>query len=314
MNQSRLDHRELLRSLSLEQRKDLTRKSDWPGLAYLGLHVGLILLLGGLIVWKPPYWPVLLLPQGVLIVFLFTLLHETVHRTAFETLWLNKAVAWVCGFLILLPPAWFRYFHFEHHRHTQDPERDPELAAPKPDSLWRYLVHLSGLPVWRSHLATLLRNASGRCEDVFVPRERRSKLRREARTMLAVYALLLAGSLAFGTAALAYAWLLPLLLGQPFLRLYLLAEHGRCPEVANMLANSRTVFTNRIVRTLAWNMPYHAEHHAYPAVPFHRLPDFHAITQSHLRVTERGYLRFHAGYLAKRGGSARQDGLPDGVT
>ena len=30
-------------------------------------------------------------------------------------------------------------------------------------------------------------------------------------------------------------WLVPVLLGQPFLRLYLLAEHGDCPEVVNLV-------------------------------------------------------------------------------
>ena len=86
---------------------------------------------------------------------------------------------------------------------------------------------------------------------------------------------------------------MPVLFGQPFLRAYLLAEHARCPHVANMLENTRTTFTTALVRFVAWNMPYHAEHHAYPAVPFHKLPRFHQIVRAHLRSTERGYVRFH---------------------
>ena len=82
-----------------------------------------------------------------------------------------------------------------------------------------------------------------------------------------------------------WVWILPCLPGQPVLRLYLLAEHGRCPFVADMLKNTRTTFTNRIVRFLAWNMPYHVEHHTLPQVPFHRLPDLHDRMQPHLKVT-----------------------------
>ncbi|TIT85032.1 MAG: fatty acid desaturase, partial [Mesorhizobium sp.] len=115
------------------------------------------------------YWPVLMLPQGILIVFLFTLLHETVHRTAFETQWLNDAVARLCSLAIALPADWFRYFHFAHHRFTQDPQNDPELAFPKPETLRQYIVHVSGLPVWWGHFKTLYRNASGRCRDSYVP-------------------------------------------------------------------------------------------------------------------------------------------------
>ena len=91
-----------------------------------------------------------------------------------------------------------------------------------------------------------------------------------------------------------------LLLGQPVLRLYLLAEHGRCPFVANMFENTRTTFTNALVRRLAWNMPYHAEHHAWPVVPFHRLPDLHVMTAPHLRVTAPGYAAFTVDYAQGR--------------
>ena len=79
-------------------------------------------------------------------------------------------------------------------------------------------------------------------------------------------------SLWLQTAVLLWVWIIPALLGQPFLRLYLLAEHGCCAFVANMFENSRTTFTGPLVRFLAWNMPYHAEHHAFPTVPFYRLP------------------------------------------
>ena len=78
-------------------------------------------------------------------------------------------------------------------------------------------------------------------------------------------------------------------LGQPALRLYLLAEHTGCPAVPDMLANSRTVLTNTVIRWLAWNMPYHAEHHAYPWLPFHALPAVHESLRGHLRVTAPGY-------------------------
>ncbi|QMU57956.1 MAG: hypothetical protein GKR98_06935 [Boseongicola sp.] len=49
---------------------------------------------------------------------------------------------------------------------------------------------------------------------------------------------------------------------------------------------------------LAWNMPYHAEHHAYPQVPFYKLPELHELTAEHLAVTEAGYRRFMRGYVA----------------
>ncbi len=297
-----MDHREFVAALSRDKKQELTRKSDRRGLSALAVHMGGIVLLGVLIGLRVPLWPVLLLPQGILIIFLFTTLHETIHRTAFKTVWINDAVARFCGFLIVLPADWFRYFHFAHHRHTQDPERDPELASPKPETWRHYVWHVSGLPIWASHVTTLVRNARGRCVDEYVPVSARGKVTSEARWMLVAYGLLAAGSIGLGWPLLLFVWVVPALLGQPFLRLYLLAEHGRCAFVANMFENSRTTFTNRLVRRLAWNMPYHAEHHAFPGVPFHRLPQFHALTREHLVETEEGYWRFHEKYARALGG------------
>lgn len=292
-----MDHREIVTSLSQEQRDRLTERSDIPGLPLLFLHWGAIIALGTLIAFKVPYWPLLMLPQGILIVFLFTLLHETIYQTAFRSPWLNEAVARAASFMLALPADWFRYFHFAHHRFTQDPENDPELAFAKPETRWQYVKHVSGLLVWRGHLATLVTNASGRCRDRYVPPKGAAKVRNEARVMIALYAVLIALSLYFATPALLFAWVLPALLGQPFLRLYLLAEHGRCPLVANMLENTRTTITNMMVRKLAWNMPYHTEHHAYPGVPFHRLPEFHSLIKCHLKEIERGYIHFNVKYI-----------------
>lgn len=293
---AQMDHRQLVAALPVAQREVLTRRLDRPGLVHLAGHLGLALGLGGLIAARVPGWQALLPVQGVVLVFLFTLLHETVHETPFRSIWLNKAVGRMCSLVLALPYNWFRYFHLAHHRFTQDPLNDPELATPKPATWWQYVRHVSGLPVWWSHIKTLVTNAARRNADGFVPPRGQAMVTREARLMLVVYAGLALASWAAGSAVLVWVWLVPLLFGQPFLRLYLLAEHGRCAFVANMLENSRTTFTNRFVRFLAWNMPYHAEHHAFPAVPFHQLPAFHELAVCHLKETEQGYAQFTAKY------------------
>lgn len=292
-----MDHRTIIASLSPEVRDRLTEKSDRAGLVHLAVHWGLIVALGTLIIARVPLWWLLLLPQGILIVFLFTLLHEAVHLTPFRTPWLNNLAARVSGFLLFLPSDWFRYFHFAHHRYTQDPENDPELASPKPDTLMQYIVHVSGIPVYWGEIKGLFINALDRNRGSYIPPKGYPKVRAEARVMLVLYALLAGLSIYFHSAVLIWVWLLPALIGQPFLRLYLLAEHGRCAFVANMLENTRTTKTTWLVRKLAWNMPYHAEHHSYPGVPFHRLPEFHAIIEDRLKVVENGYVRFNARYI-----------------
>ncbi len=288
-----IDHRAIIASLSPAERATLTGRSDAPGLFRFAVHFGCILAGAALILVGTPFWWLLLVPQGILIVFLFTALHEAIHETAFRSTRLNQAVAAISGFLVLIPPVWFRYFHFAHHRHTHDPDHDPELMSPKPETTAQYLRYLSGIPLWTGMAKTILRNAFVDSAEPYVPEKGRAKVKREARLFLLLYAMLAAGSFAVGSTALLWAWVVPALIGQPFLRAYLLAEHTRCPHVANMLENTRTTFTTALVRFVAWNMPYHAEHHAYPAVPFHKLPRFHQMIRDHLKVTERGYARFN---------------------
>jgi len=88
---------------------------------------------------------------------------------------------------------------------------------------------------------------------------------------------------------------------QPALRLYLLAEHGDCPQVANMFANTRTTFTNRAMCWLAWNMPYHTEHHVWPSVPFSKLPILSKRLKDHLQVTSPGYIAFQRDFFVNAG-------------
>ena len=293
-----INHGQLMADLSPAEREDLLQQSDAPGLARLTGQLGAIVLLGAAITLRVPYWPLLILPQGILIAFLFCPLHEAIHRTAFRSDALNAVTAHITGFLKLMSPRWFGYFHNAHHAYTQDPKRDPELATPKPQTLGQYLFYLTGLTEWTSRIRILLTNAAGRNADTFVPARARDKVARQARVYLGLYIALIGLSFLAGSTALLWAWVIPALVGQPFLRAYLLAEHGLCPYVANMLENTRTTFTTRLVRLIAWNMPYHAEHHAQPSVPFHKLPDLHALARTKLRVTQNGYIAFQQKYLS----------------
>ena len=103
--------------------------------------------------------------------------------------------------------------------------------------------------------------------------------------------------LLFGWATPLLYWIGPQLLGQPPLRAYLLAEHTGCTEDRNGLTNTRTTLTWAPVRLLMWDMPYHAEHHLFPSIPFHRLADAHALIRAKLGYLQPGYVRWNAGFV-----------------
>ena len=288
-------HREAINALSDDELTRLKETSDGPGLVHLGGHVALLIATGTAVLLAPnwPLWIVAATAHGIALIFLFTLEHETIHATAFRSPWLNRALAEVTGALVVVPPRWFRYFHFAHHRHTQDVERDPELATPKPSGWRSYLLHLSGLPYWKAQLSTIVGNAIGRNVGSYVPASAKGRIVTEARLTLAGYVGFAGLCVIAGWTWPLELWLVPLVLGQPFLRAYLLAEHGACSLVADMLMNTRTTFTNRIVRFLAWNMPYHTAHHVLPVVPFHRLGGLTALLERRLGTTAAGYLDAH---------------------
>lgn len=292
-----MDHKAFLATLPPATRTALTTRNDAAGLVHLTGHLGAILLVGALIGSGVPFWWLLLPVQGILLIFLFTLEHECTHKTPFANAGLNDIVGHACGLILMLPFRWFRYFHLAHHKWTNLPGQDPELDAPKPQSRAAWVWHVSGLPFWGASLRLIPVLAVGGGQAAYLPPGAMAGIGREARAMLAVYAVALA-SLWF-TPMLLWVWIVPVLIGQPFLRLYLLAEHDDCPPVANMFMNTRTTLTNRLMRALAWNMPYHIEHHVWPAVPFHRLPAAHWLMRDHLGVTAAGYVAFTRDYLAR---------------
>jgi fatty acid desaturase len=97
-------------------------------------------------------------------------------------------------------------------------------------------------------------------------------------------------AIGFGYDGVLIYWFIPALLAQPFLRALLAAEHTGCSHDQNGLTNTRTTAASFPIRLLMWNMPFHAEHHLYPVVPFHQLPALHAHVRERQRYRAPSYL------------------------
>ena len=97
-------------SVEREQLRLLYRRSNVCGLKRLSAHLVLIVIAAvgvhqteSIQLYIPAAFVL-----GVVGTFLFAPLHESIHRTAFRSRWLNDTVARVAGFLLLLPPRYFR--------------------------------------------------------------------------------------------------------------------------------------------------------------------------------------------------------------
>jgi fatty acid desaturase len=296
--------------LSGDELRRLQQRSDGRGLVRLLVHLAAICLTGScyLFTLAAPGSSRTLVALccvgfGFTLVTMFAAMHESVHRTAFRTLWLNNGVGWFAGLLAFYNSTFYRHYHGWHHRFTQIPGRDPELEDPKPTDLRTYLWELTGLPWWRGKIRTFVALARGRLGGYGFLNDRTGpQVVRSARLQLLVYGVGIAVSLAAGRPWFVTLWLLPVIAAQPLLRAILLAEHTGCSEDDNALSNTRTTHTVFPVRLLMWEMPYHAEHHRYPALPFFALAPAHDVVgPSLVHVARRGYLGFHVALIKSFG-------------
>ena len=278
-----------------ERLKKLALRSDALGLAFAAGHLLTLVATGALLatalgtIWALPA----MVLHGIVIVHLFAPFHEASHFTAFRSRRLNDVTAWVTGLALGLPPTHFRLEHSAHHAHTNLPEQDPEFI-PHTATRRGYALYATALPYFRSLLSSLLRHprtAWTPVEESFLSESVRPRVQREAILMWAVYGTIALASLLAQSWAAVTFWLLPRVLGEPFMRLVRMSEHGACPKVLDMLRNTRTVHTLLPLRLLNWNNAYHAEHHALPMIPFHALPALHQHLGPHLTELEEGYAR-----------------------
>ena len=287
-----------LKPLSPTMLRELSVRSNLRGAAQSLGHYGMIVLVGALIwlvssrhglLWALP----LVVLQGYLVAFLFMAVHETAHKTAFKSRGFNLVVGNLSAFIIGLPYEYYCLFHWDHHRYTQDPDKDPELiVGVKPKSDTQLAIAYSGLLQVAGRLRLMLGHAViGKVVVPWIPENKRIIIVVEARAYLAIYALLFALSLWFSSALLLWVWIVPLVIGQFFLRPYLYAEHTGCERARSAFQNTRTIYTGAIVKWIAWNMPYHVEHHAYPSIPFHALPKLNEIVDGEIVYRGRGYIR-----------------------
>ncbi len=205
--------------------------------------------------------------------------HEASHGTAFRSDWMNNALYEIASFMVMRESVVWRWSHTRHHSDTIIVGRDPEIAVPRPPDIQTLVLSFINLPVYRKYFIQLIRHSLGQMsadEKTFIPEFAFPKIYRNARIVVAIYLAVVALSIYMGS-------ILPLmfvglanLFGSWIMVIYGLTQHaGLAENVLDHRLNCRTVYMNPIHRFLYWNMNYHVEHHMFPLVPYHRLPELH---------------------------------------
>jgi Na+-transporting NADH:ubiquinone oxidoreductase subunit F len=209
--------------------------------------------------------------------------HEAGHGTAFKTDWMNKALYEISSFMVMRESTLWHWSHVRHHSDTIIVGRDPEIAVPRPADLKGILLSFFNLPVYPKYFHQIVTHAIGRisaAEKTYIPESEFPKVCSRARIYVSIYAAVIA-------LAIATRSFLPLMYvgfaniyGSWLMLLYGLTQHaGLAENVLDHRLNCRTVHMNVLNRYLYWNMNYHVEHHMFPLVPYHALPQLHAVVR-----------------------------------
>ena len=209
--------------------------------------------------------------------------HESGHGTAFKTDWMNNTLYEIASFMVMRESIVWRWSHTRHHSDTIIVGRDPEIQVPRPPDLVELGKKFVGLGNFPRFWVSIAQHCFGRMsgpEKEFVPESEYSGIFIRARIYVVIYAIILGAAFACRTILPLMFVGLPNLYGSWLMNVYSLTQHaGLAENVLDHRLNCRTVYMNRVHRFLYWNMNYHVEHHMFPLVPYHSLPQLHELVK-----------------------------------
>ena len=195
--------------------------------------------------------------NAVAIYLMFTVMHDSVHRTAHRSRFMNATLGRMSAFVLTVTLPLFRAVHYEHHSHTNDPERDPDLGVARRP---RWL-----LPLWCLGIIVEYRlSFYGRK----LWRDKRDLA--EALAMDAILVGVIVGSLATGTfTLLATMWFGPVLIAIVFLALtFDFLPHYPYDSRARFL--DTRIYPGRLLNAVLLGQNYHLIHHLWTTIPWYR--------------------------------------------
>lgn len=284
--------------------KELMKRSDGPAIRSTFIWLSLMIILGsGAFYLWPSWWSApFFLAYGILYGSASdSRWHECSHGTAFKTRWMNDVVYQIASFMMIRNPTVWRWSHTRHHTDTYIVGHDPEIIVMRPPVLFRVFLSFFGLIGGIQGLKNMITYSFGIISDEqksFVPEMERPKVFFVARIWLLIYLAVI--SLAIWTGSILPLMFigLPAFYGSWHVPLTGLLQHGGLADnVLDHRLNSRTVYMNPISRFIYWNMNYHIEHHMFPMVPYHHLPELHELLKDDMPAPDQSMVAAYSRIL-----------------
>lgn len=234
----------------------------WPTLLLAVVAVGGFLGLGVASArgWVPY---VIAIPVQAFLAFAsFTPMHDASHKAiAPGSRWIDEVVGWVCGVPVLAAFSGLKYLHLEHHRFTNDLQRDPDAWSSKAKS--RLGIVLRWLVLDLHYLARYVSEARTR------PRRELVSCGVGVAVMVGGWVVMIASG--YGV-ELVLCWLVPSRIAIVMLSVFFdwIPHAPRHTTVAEDPYRASNVYEHRWLSPVLLAQNYHLVHHLFPGVPFYR--------------------------------------------
>ncbi|MEM7138993.1 MAG: fatty acid desaturase [Myxococcota bacterium] len=238
--------------------------------------------------------------NAVSIYLLFTVMHDSMHRTAHRSRWVNDLLGRLSALPLTVTMPLFRAVHYEHHSHTNDPDRDPDLVVSRRPR-WALLFWcLSVIVEYRRHYfgRRMWRDRSDLLEAVAM----------ECLLLGAVVVSAVNGTL--GTVLI--VWLVPAVLAVVALALaFDFLPHY--PYESRERYHDTRIYPGRVLNVLLLGQNYHLIHHLWTTIPWFRYQRVFASVEPQLvergaRIEATGSAGRYSG--AKASSYRHEDGTP----
>jgi len=263
--------------------KDLSQRKDLPGLIHFFFYFLFLFISGYIayITWGTWWSLFFFFIYGTIYAFSVANWHETVHRTAFKTRWINEIFYHTSSFMCDFEGFRWRWSHTFHHTYTLQTEGDydHEIQISRPTELfWFFLNYIPFTDLLYPHRLIkyeVLKHAFGKLAPVVnisVPKNQKKKIIWNSRLYVLIWINIFVFSFYIGSILPILYIILPTYYGKPIWFAVNVTQHlGAAIDTKDHRLSSYSLKINPILSFLYWKMEYHLEHHMFPMVPSYNL-------------------------------------------
>ena len=252
-----------------------------------------------------------MLVNGLMFAHLIELQHECMHGHAFRSPGLNRLFGVACGMFMASSNSHYRYDHLRHHAWLGTPRNLEHFnyRFSNLDSITGFTRAFFDLSRYKRVAGILWAAFLGRP----VPGVDKPAASRDIKQEYVLYLALVVASIVAAVQwpalvwPLALAWWIPTLLISEGVHFMIeMPEHFGLNTMTepDVLANTRTIRTSRLVHWFVNGNDLHTAHHYHHGVPMCNIRALHNVIEGRIEVVERSYFSLYRDIIA---GRIRQD-------